>query len=55
MKNERTIKAILYILLIIALILIAGHIEYLSYQEEKRAEELYRIQDTEENYYYGLY
>lgn len=46
--KEKTIKNILYFLLIVAGVLIVGYTEYQQIQEDIQAQEDCRVQDTEE-------
>lgn len=45
--KEKTIRTILYVLLLIAGILIVGHMEYKQIQEDIQAQTDCRVQDSE--------
>lgn len=49
--KDQTIKNILYILLVLGLILLGGHFEYIAHQEDKQSTEVCKLQDTEINNY----
>ncbi len=49
--KDNTIKTILYILLVLGLILLAGHFEYIAHQEDKESTEICKLQDKDTNNY----
>lgn len=47
--KEKTLRNLLYILLIIAGILITGHLEQIAHEEDKASDEICRLQDAEDS------
>lgn len=47
--KERNIRTLLYVLLIIVLILLAGRLEQIAHEEDKTSDEICRLKDTEDN------
>lgn len=48
MKNERKIRNVLYVLLIIGLVLLASNLEYKQIQEDVQAQTDCRVKDNED-------
>nr|WP_297164367.1 hypothetical protein [uncultured Dysgonomonas sp.] len=47
--KEKTLRNLLYVLLIIVLTLLTGHLEQIGHEEDKASDEICRLQDTEDN------